>query len=188
MKLIDTIRVVAGSPGDGELLAPQTSLLFGSAAAGGVGKNQAELSGTDGFEYHFRGILKLVQNNPLITLRPNELATDQFGLGLNGATTATSFQESNLHIVSGTLTQPLTGSFECSFDPNDGEFSVYRCPISGLREDGVSGAANDYRVRAFGSVWEDILATFNRAAIHSSVAGAFGAGTYVRLYRIKGQL
>lgn len=182
--LIDTIRVVSSGAGQGEVNGPVTSVTFGAA---GDGFAQAAIDGTNRKEYQIRGIVRAVQNSLSLSVRPNNDTADSFMIGINGAATVSAFSLTELHILGGGLTQPITAMFEFNFWSEDGVIRPY-LSFAGGREDGTSTALNDYRIRTNGGSYEGTATVLSSLVVVGSPASGIGANSYFRLYEIEGQL
>lgn len=179
LRLVDTIEIVAASPSTGQLLAPQTSLAFGSA---GDGKAAYPLREDKRYLYYMCGPLFIVENNPTIEAIINGVQTNDDALCLlYGGASVSHGAQTDILLASGTMTQPITGKVE---------FEIYSLagalkPFSGrgtVQKDG-SVTTNDFRERVPSGVWQSTAALSSLGLI-SSVADALGAGTFMSLFEI----
>ena len=181
LTLIDTIEVVASSPGTGQV-TPTDTVTFGAA---GDGSQAATIDGLSKKFYIIEGVIYSAATNPTFVCEPNGGSTDQRTHTIQGSSTAAVFTSSTLHIGGITSSSATTTSFRLMLLSENGVIRPYQC-FAGTRVDGTSTSGNNYRTRFTTGTWYDTSATLSSIDIVASAGGAttFGAGSYFRLYEL----
>ncbi len=185
LELVDRVDVVAASSGQGELTAPVQAITFGAT---GDGSEQHPINGTDGDELIWIGKLNLDTGAFNLRFEPNDLNADDFGLEFSGrALLQTDFP--GLRVMNGLIASgPMTLSFECAFHGYDGEIRVFRLSEAILRLNGTSTNANNYNLRKGFTNWEDLVTVLDRVRFFIPEGARILAGSYIKMYRLKGEL
>ncbi len=165
------------------LTTTATTLTFGPS---GDGSQLYALDGLSDYDIIITGDLRIVQNSPEITFRPNGLSTNQYSWG-NSVDASTSTPNlshaSKLHCLGGGMTQPLDGHIYIRFSAEDGTNRAFYCE-AGAWEQTATGRG-DQRLRKTHGYWEGSGTALTSLEIVSSVANAFGSGTKLKLYTLK---
>lgn len=189
-QLIDTIEVVSSGAGTGQLNGPVTSVLFGAT---GDGFSKTPINGTDLDEYIIHGKINLVVSGTDVGYRINsdDTLADRYGIGVGAGdgqgSTVSSGQVQRMNLWDYGMTQPITASFRLSIWPEDGLERAMLSFSSG-QEDGTPASINNQDFTFAVGFYTDTVTVFDSIQILAGTADSIGAGSYFRLYKLKGSL